>query len=53
MLPSSEVDTIAAAQFKRVYTSEAKRRQEEAKMPQEIRDRLATTQREALVDSIG
>lgn len=51
MLPSSEVDTIAAAQFKRVYASTVKRKQEEAKMPQEIRDRLATTQREALVDS--
>ena len=51
MLPSSEVDTIAAAQFKRVYASTVKRKQEEAKMPQEIRDRLATIQREALVDS--
>ena len=51
MLPSTEVDTIAAAQFKRVYTSVIKRRQEEAKMPQEVRERLATIQREALVDS--
>ena len=51
MLPTAEVDTIAAAQFKRVYTSEIKRKQEEAKMPQEVRERLATVQREALVDS--
>ena len=51
MLKSSEVDTIAAAQFKRVYTAEIKRRREEAKMPQEIRERLATIQREALIDS--
>ena len=50
-LQSSEIDTIVAAQFKRVYTSVVKRRQEEAKMPQEIRERLATVQREALVDS--
>jgi hypothetical protein len=51
MLKSSEVDTIAAAQFKRVYTAEIKRRREEAKMPQEVRERLATIQREALIDS--
>lgn len=50
-LQSSEIDTIVAAQFKRVYTSVVKRRHEEAKMPQEIRERLATVQREALVDS--
>ncbi len=50
-LQSSEVDTIAAAQFKRVYTSVVRRRMDEAKMPLEVRERLATIQREALSDS--